>query len=511
MHPGTAEDLRTNFGATSLVAVAQAIAASLRDHARRGTPDATMLQEDRSRSRTRSTTVVDAFDARAEDGIDIDVVEARPTLVHALSELAKSAPVVDRSGGVGAARDVAHPIGFRRRRACARRGACAGARERRRARTSGAPDDVVFTAMGDAPEAVSRLVRGGHHVDGDDGRASRVAASRARRGARRRFCSTHTCAPPSSRPRRRCSCSTRNRGSTSEPARGGAGARSHRRSVGGVRPRSLGAVRRCLVRRRCFGRDDERAKLTRLIIEPSANDAPVLVSLHGRRGHGKTSLVRAARREAGLDDARAPCLWVPPRHKRRRRTRRPRRCCARSRARPPVTRTRRRASAACSTASPAVAARSRRRRAVVVAPVIPRPARRRRADVDSTARHDHAGDERSAAAIRVAVRRGCCWWRRRCWRRADDDGAAAVFVVPGAEAIDGRPRRRSRSREAVSVTSARVAVVVDPLEAAPAFESTFRVERIEVAGLPARARELCGVLLDRPGDDDESRCARRES
>src|SRR5581483_1176344 len=77
--------------------------------------------------------------------------------------------------------------------------------------------------------------------------------------------------------------------------------------------------------------------------------------------------------------------------------------------------------------------------------------------------------------------------------------------VPGAEAIDGPTRDALAFVAARLGGRARVLLLSSTrLKLPPAFESTFRVERIEVGGLPAAvARELCGVRLDRPGDDDD--------
>ncbi|HEY4220411.1 MAG TPA: hypothetical protein VGO62_03695, partial [Myxococcota bacterium] len=159
VHVETAKDLRTRFGPASCAAAAQAIAEALRSHAEKRTPAAAALQEERASISAALDELLALLDPDGGDALDIDVVEARPTLVHALSELARSAPSSMEASAVA-------PRAFLRVRCTTVAAAHAIERARGGAlSTAGvvaqpsAPDELVAAASGDAKDAVAKLVR----------------------------------------------------------------------------------------------------------------------------------------------------------------------------------------------------------------------------------------------------------------------------------------------------------------------------------------------------------------
>jgi len=394
--------------------------------------------------------VVDAFDARAEDCIDIDVVEGAATLVHALSSSRRARRRRSIRRRWCRTRMLRHPIGFRRRRRALDAAACAGARERRRARNkparpttscsrdgpthpkrcraSCAPATTLMATMG-AQAASLRLalvvVRDGDLLDAHV-RAAQLATRR------RRSCSTRIVAP-----RRTGLAAVRGSLRTVDPS---AGVRHDRWELS-----------RCSCARRCSVATTS-APSSPADHRPSANDAPC--SFAGTaRGHGQD--VARPRRPARsrLDDARAPVLWGAAEAQ----APTPYAAAAamlRALAGAPAghPHSTPRMPAACSTASPRplpdpTPPSCRRWR-----PVDPRPLLGAdEADVDRRARHDQRGRRAIARAISRGSAAGVVVGGAGVVGARDDDGAAAVFVVPGAEAIDGRRATRSRSSRAVSV------------------------------------------------------------
>jgi predicted ATPase len=490
VHPATILELRRAWGERALLVAAQGMADALgvRAEARAAGDQALVAGERQEIGRSLAAVGKLFAPDRAEaPELDIDVVEApRPTLVHALTELAAPAPASLEARGRSLLRVRATSVAAARALEEARGSLQASGL----ALHGSSPDELLISVGGEAGEGVERLVR----------TASGVARGLAGLVGDLRFAIVHA-------EDGHLEAAVRAGSLASRPgllilddaawAAAGAGLAAVPGLARAVDPLAafdhdrweLSAL---LVRPPFLGRDAEVERISRLLLDPS--EVPVLVAVHGPAGIGKTGVVRSALGAAGYDDESAPVLWG---------------------AADPVQPTPWAAVAAMLRAlagSPPGHPRAAARVGRLVEGLAASLGEEDRRELESLlplvitlvgAEEEPGVEDRSQRSLRVGLKRALYLTASAMLARADD-GRPAVFVVPGAESVDGPTRDAIAFAAARLRDRARVVLVSSTrLRLPSAFESMFRVVRIEVNGLAApAARALAGALLDRPDADE---------